>query len=67
MQFLTIARKDIRVLFRDRSAMIFIFGLPIIMTSIFGVIFGKQGKEPTRVPLKIRWHAGSYIEIPVVR
>jgi len=53
MQFLTIARKDIRVLFRDRSAMIFIFGLPIIMTSIFGVIFGKQGKEPTRVPLKI--------------
>ena len=53
MQFMTIARKDLRVLFRDRSAMIFIFGLPIIMTSIFGVIFGKQGKEETRVPLRI--------------
>lgn len=53
MQFMTIARKDLRVLFRDRSAMIFIFGLPLIMTSIFGVIFGRQGKEETRVPLKI--------------
>jgi ABC-2 type transport system permease protein len=54
MQFIAIARKDLRVLFRDRSAMIFIFGLPIIMTSIFGVIFGKQGgKQEIRVPLKI--------------
>ncbi len=53
MQFMTIARKDLRVLFRDRTAMIFIFGLPLIMTSIFGVIFGNRGKEETRVPLKI--------------
>ncbi|MCW3096115.1 MAG: family transporter protein [Chthonomonadaceae bacterium] len=54
MQFMSIARKDLRVLFRDRSALIFIFGLPIIMTSIFGVIFGRQGgKEEIRVPLKI--------------
>lgn len=53
MQFMTIARKDLRVLFRDRSAMIFIFGLPIIMTSIFGVIFGSKGKEENRAPLKI--------------
>jgi ABC-2 type transport system permease protein len=53
MQFMTIARKDLRVLFRDRSAMIFIFGLPLIMTSIFGLIFGRQGKEETRAPLKI--------------
>ena len=53
MQFMTIARKDLRVLFRDRTAMIFIFGLPLIMTSIFGVIFGSKGKEETRVPLKI--------------
>lgn len=54
MQFLTIARKDLRVLFRDRTAMIFIFGLPLIMTSIFGLIFGKKGgKEEIRAPLKI--------------
>ena len=53
MQLMTIARKDLRILFRDRSAMIFIFGLPIIMTSIFGVIFGGKGKEETRAPLKI--------------
>ena len=53
MQFMTIARKDLRVLFRDRSAMIFIFGLPLIMTSIFGLIFGSKGKEETRAPLKI--------------
>lgn len=53
MQFMTIARKDLRVLFRDRTAMIFIFGLPLIMTSIFGVIFGSKGKEETRAPLKI--------------
>ncbi len=53
MQFMTIARKDLRVLFRDRSAMIFIFGLPLIMTSIFGVVFGGRGKEETRAPLKI--------------
>jgi ABC-2 type transport system permease protein len=53
MQFMTIARKDLRVLFRDRTAMIFIFGLPLIMTSIFGAIFGSRGKEETRAPLKI--------------
>ncbi len=53
MQFLTIARKDIRILFRDRSAMIFIFGLPLIMTSIFGVIFGGRGKEDSKPSVKI--------------
>ena len=53
MQFMTIARKDLRILFRDRSAMIFIFGLPLIMTSIFGVIFGGRGKEDSRPPLKV--------------
>lgn len=54
MQFLTIARKDLRVLFRDRTAMIFIFGLPLIMTSIFGVIFGSRGnRDEIRAPMKI--------------
>lgn len=41
----SIARKDIRVLFRDRSAMIFIFGMPLIFTVIFGGIFSNQGKS----------------------
>ncbi|HLK61610.1 MAG TPA: ABC transporter permease [Chthonomonadaceae bacterium] len=47
MSFLTVARKDLKVLFRDRSALIFIFGLPLIFTGVFGFIFGHGDSQPS--------------------
>jgi ABC-2 type transport system permease protein len=40
MQFWTIALKDLKILRRDRSALIFTFGMPIILTFVFGSMFG---------------------------
>ena len=54
MSFLSIARKDIKILFRDRSALVFIFGLPLIFTFIFGSVFGGKNSEDSRPPLKVR-------------
>ena len=53
MAFWSIARKDIKVLFRDRSALVFIFGLPLIFTFIFGSIFGGKGGGDNRAPLQV--------------
>ncbi len=36
----SIARKDLIILFRDRSALVFLFGFPLIFTAIFGIIYG---------------------------
>lgn len=40
MQFWTIARKDLKILRRDRTALIFTFGMPLILTFIFGSVYG---------------------------
>ncbi|HLJ55042.1 MAG TPA: ABC transporter permease, partial [Chthonomonadaceae bacterium] len=41
---LSIARKDLRILMRDRSALVFLFGFPLIFTAIFGAVFGGRGR-----------------------
>src|SRR5579863_1237463 len=46
MQFWTIARKDLRILRRDKSALIFTFGMPIILTFVFGSMSGGRGGSP---------------------
>jgi ABC-2 type transport system permease protein len=54
MSFWSIARKDLKILFRDRSAMVFIFGLPLIFTFIFGTIFsGRGGGDSSGPALKV--------------
>ena len=40
MRFWTIARKDLKTLRRDKSALIFTFGMPIILTFVFGSMYG---------------------------
>jgi ABC-2 type transport system permease protein len=37
--FWTIAKKDLKTVFRDRSALIFLFGMPIMFLLLFGTIF----------------------------
>jgi len=44
MQFWTIARKDLKTLRRDKSALIFTFGMPIILTFVFGSMYGGKGE-----------------------
>ena len=42
---LSIARKDLKILMRDRSALVFLFGFPLIFTAIFGAIYGSRGQS----------------------
>ncbi|CEK18005.1 ABC-2 family transporter protein [Chthonomonas calidirosea] len=43
--FWWVMRKDLRILFRDRTAVVFIFGLPLIFAFIFGLIYSKAGRQ----------------------
>ena len=49
----TIARKDLRVLRRDRSALVFTFGMPIILTFVFGSMSGGRGDAGAIQGLKV--------------
>lgn len=53
--WVTVMRKDLRILFRDRTALVFIFGLPLIFALMFGLIYsGSGGKDAgKRVPLNV--------------
>src|SRR5690242_3929275 len=42
---ISIAVKDIKILLRDRSALVFLFGLPLVFTPIFGTIYGGRGRN----------------------
>jgi ABC-2 type transport system permease protein len=50
--FWSIARKDIRLTFRDRTALVFIFGLPLLFALMFTAIYGGS-KDSKRSPLKM--------------
>jgi ABC-2 type transport system permease protein len=41
----SIALKDLRILRRDRSALVFLFGFPLIFTAIFGAIYGGADRQ----------------------
>lgn len=45
MIFLTIMQKDLKTIFRDRSALIFLFGMPIMFLLLFGTIFSGGGSR----------------------
>lgn len=45
----SIARKDLKILMRDRSALVFLFGFPLIFTAIFGAIYGGRGQTSSPV------------------
>lgn len=38
-----LAKKDLRLLFRDRTGLLFTFGVPILFATFFGAIFGGDG------------------------
>lgn len=42
---LQIARKDLKVILRDRSSLIFIFALPLVFMGVFGAAFGRSGEN----------------------
>ncbi len=41
----TIARKDLKMIFRDRSALLFTFALPLVFIFIFGSAFGRSSED----------------------
>ncbi len=51
---ITVMLKDLKLIFRDRTALVFLFGLPLVFAMVFGVIYTnaapKNGKIP---PLKL--------------
>ncbi len=53
MRMWTIARKDLLTLRRDRSALVFTFGMPIILTFVFGSMSGGKGDSGSVHGLKV--------------
>lgn len=54
MPFWNITRKDLRILFRDRSALVYIFGMPVMFVVTFGMIFGGGGNQNANpAPVKL--------------
>lgn len=49
---LTLALKDLKVLFRVRSALFFAIGWPICMAILFGLMFGGSG-QPRKLPVVV--------------
>lgn len=49
---LTLALKDLKVLFRVRSALFFAIGWPICMAILFGLMFGGSG-QPRKLPVAV--------------
>ena len=50
---LAMARKDLTLLTRNRGALFFTFGWPVIMALAFGTIFGGMGGERGRIPVAV--------------
>ena len=46
-------RKDLRLIFRDRSALIFLFGLPLVFAFLFGTAFGGSGSKGSQSPVRV--------------
>lgn len=50
---LTLAWKDLRILFRDRFAMFWILAFPVLYAVFFGVVFGDDGGDGNRGRLSL--------------
>jgi ABC-2 type transport system permease protein len=57
---LSIARKDLRLMFRDKGDVFFTFVLPMLMAMLFGFVFGGQGGG-SRIKLALVNEGGSRI------
>lgn len=54
MNFLDVMRKDLRVLFRDRTALVFIFAMPLMFTLTFGLMFsGRSSDDSGRGTIRV--------------
>ena len=61
--FLALVRKDLKLFFRDRRAMIVSMLVPIVLAAFFGYLFGGQGgnAETSKVPVLVIDQDGSDI------
>ncbi len=53
-----VMKKDLKTIFRDRSALVFIFGIPLLFTGIFGFAFGRSASGGARSPIKVLAFSG---------
>ena len=49
---LTLAQKDLLLLWRDRATLFWMFGLPLLFATFFGSIFGGSGPGKSN-PLQV--------------
>jgi len=47
----SIARKDLKMLFRDRSGCFFVFVFPMVIAVFFGTVFSGGSKEDRKIPV----------------
>jgi ABC-2 type transport system permease protein len=66
--FLALVRKDLRLFFGDRRAVVVGLIVPIVLASFFGYLFGGQGgqQETSRMPVLVIDQDGSAISSAVV-
>src|SRR6185312_11754929 len=57
-----LVRRDLKLFFRDRRAVLMSFAAPILIGSFFGYLFGGSGNsEPSRIPVAVIDQDGSDI------
>src|SRR3982074_917479 len=68
IQFLALVRKDLRLFFNDRRAVVVGLLVPIVLASFFGYIFGGQGgnTETSRRQILAIDQAGSAISVSII-
>ena len=57
---LSIAKKDLRLMFRDKGDVFFTFAFPVLMAVLFGFVFGGQGGG-SRITLALANESGSKV------
>jgi ABC-2 type transport system permease protein len=66
---ITIMLKDLKLIFRDRTALIFLFGLPLVFALVFGVIYTKSARENGKLPplkITVADHDGTRISTQLI-
>ncbi len=49
----SIAAKDLKLLFRDRSGCFFVFAFPVLFAIFFGMVFSGGSKEDRKIPVAV--------------
>ena len=51
--FLALIRKDLRLYFSNRRALLMSIAAPVLIAAFFGSLFGQGGGKPSRIPIGV--------------